>query len=260
MSAAHPPTAAPPHDAGECRGIDPARPLVILRRCRARDVERLAHPLAPGPLTRQAISGYQRSAAGKRARHARTWGLLAEVVDPPLVPSLDEHRARKAAAAEAAWRAARKDWADQWRRARARLRELPRARARELLDEWNRPRDDLPTGARAAPSDLLMFLSTREPPEALHEHRRQGRLHSAAIHRDVMRRIEAWYVQHLTCPEGALGIAHVQEFPRRVVRCIACEREWRTRAEVAAAEETGELRMVDCRLAEQLELAPLPAA
>jgi hypothetical protein len=216
--------------------------------------------MGPGPLTRHAISGYQRSIAGRLARHVRTWGLLADIVAAPPVPSLEEHRARKAAAAESAWRAARKEWADQWRRARARLRELPRARARELLDEWNRPRDDLPPGARAAPSDLLMFLSTREPPASLLEHRRQGRLHSAAVHRDVMRRSEAWYIQHVACPEGALGIAHVPNFPTRLVRCIACEREWRTRTELAAAEETGELRMVDCRLAEQLDLAPLPAA
>jgi hypothetical protein len=105
-----------------------------------------------------------------------------------------------------------------------------------------------------------MFLTTREPPPDLLEHRRRGRLRTAAIHRDVMRRIESWYVEHLTCPEGALGIAEVQMFPRRVVRCIACEQEWRSRAELAAADQAGELRMVDCRLAVQLELAGVRAA
>jgi hypothetical protein len=228
-----------------------AQLLIIPARCRSRDVERLTRPLFNAELTPQATAAHRRSARARAARHRKAWGILAEVVPLSPYPSLEEHRAAQRAAAVQRHRDARSSWARQWRQARARLRELPRARALELLDEWHR--SGVQAGRRG-PGDLLLFLSDREPTEETLETRRAGRLASARVHIDVARSLFSWYVAHRTCPEGGLGVVDAAIYGARCVRCIACLREWRTKRELLEAEAAGELEIVDFRLAEQLDL------
>lgn len=148
-------------------------------------------------------------------------------------------------------RRGRKEWADDWRKARARLRELPRARAIELLAEWNARNGE----RRESPAGLISFLNEREPTIRILASRREGRLSSARIHIEVRRRIFSWYIAHVGCPEGEVGAADMAPSGfRRVLRCIACLAEWPTTRDVATAEAAGELVLVDCRLAEQLDL------
>lgn len=228
-------------------------PLLIIRsRCRAREIERLTKPLFNEELTPQAVSAHRRSVKARVARHRKAWGLLAEVVPLTPYPSLEEHRDAQRAAAVQRLKDARSRWARDWIRARARLRELPRARALELLAEWNGS-SGVRVGRRG-PGDLLLFLADREPTPEVLEARRTGRLASARIHIEVARRQYSWYVAHRTCPEGDLGAAAPALNGSRCIRCLACEREWRTKRELLDAEAAGELVIVDCRLAEQIEL------
>lgn len=224
-------------------------PLIITRRWRGRDIERIAGPIFPQGLTPQAIAGHRRSAAARVARHEKIWGLLAPAVPLQPSPTLEEHRAVQRERAEQRWRENRAKWAREWRRARERLRELQPGRAAELLALWNE-RD-----GGAGPEELLQFLTWHEPPEELTVERRRCRLDAAARYLERVHRECGWYIEHSVCAEGALGVAEITGFGRRMVRCIACEQAWRKREELAAAEEAGELRIVDCRLAEQL---PLP--
>jgi hypothetical protein len=226
-------------------------PLIIRVRSRSREIEHLTRPMFNDELTPQAIAGHRRSARERVRRHRKTWGLLADVVEFTPAPTLEEHRARQRAASVARFERGRKDWADAWRKVRARLRELPRDRALELLAAWNARA----CAARGGPSDLLGFLNEREPTPAILHSRRHGRLTSAQIHRDVARRSFSWYVAHRTCPEGDFGVAEVaSQGTRRVLRCIACLAEWHTAHELARAQTAGDLEIVDCRLAEQLDL------
>jgi len=202
-------------------------------------------------VTPQAIAGYRRSQRDREARHRKAWGMLAEVVALPPAPSFEERRARQRAAAVESLRRGRKEWADDWRKVRTRLRELDRARAIELLAEWNARNRE----RRPSPSSLLSFLNEREPTPRILASRREGRLSSARIHIEVSRRTFSWYIAHVGCPEGEVGAADLAPGGfRRVLRCIACLAEWRTTQDVATAEAAGHLVLVDCRLAEQLDL------
>lgn len=224
--------------------------LIIRRRWRSREIERLASPLFNDALTPQAIAGYERSGRAREARHRKAWGFLAEVVEAPLRPTLDEHRSLQREAAIARWHAARKACADEWRAARARLRRIERDRAIDLVAEWNGGQPD----ARKGSADLISFLSQREPDPELLETRRQARLGRARRHIEFARRNFTWYVAHRACPEGELGAAEAVLAGSRGIHCIACEHVWRTRSELAAAERAGELVIVDYRLAEQMQL------
>jgi hypothetical protein len=213
-------------------------------------VARIAGPLFPEKLTPQAISAHKRSAAARIARHRRKWGLFSEVMETPRSTTLDEHRSNQRAAFEQRWREGRAKWARQWIEARNRLRSLPRQRALELLREWNGRTD-----GRRSPDDLLLFLTAREPPADLIEHRRLARLRNSASHIARARKSDSWYVAHVTCPEGQPGAVEIAPGGMRGLRCIACDASWRTKGVVSAAEAAGELRIVDCRRAEQLALA-----
>lgn len=224
-------------------------PLLITVRLRAAEVERLTRPLFNDELTPQAIAAHKRSARSRELRHLKAWGLLAGVVDLPPGPTLEEHRARQREAAVEGMHRARKEWAEEWREARARLRALPPERARELLAEWNVPTR---TGSKG-PGALVSFIGYREPTRRVLDSRRQGRLNSARSNIGYARRNFTWYIAHPTCPEGDLGVAVPGLHGTRGIRCIACDRVWRTKLEVMTAEEAGDLEVVDCRLAEQLE-------
>jgi hypothetical protein len=200
--------------------------------------------------TPQARAGLERSRRMAAKRHHRDWGILAPVVERKQIEqSIEQRIERKNQALRSGHRKRRADEAARWRRARQRLRELPRARALELLEQWNH-------GSEWAPSDataLLTFLDSHAPTAERIEHLRRTRRESAEIHRSVARQLESWYIEHVGCPEGELGTADRSDFGRRVLRCILCQTEW-TRGDLPAAEATGELRIVDCQRAEQAVL------
>jgi hypothetical protein len=166
-------------------------PILVVRvRCRARDVERLTRCMFNDTVTPQAVAGYRRSQRDREAQHRKAWGLLAEVVPLSPAPSFEERRASQHAAAVESLRRGRKEWADDWREGRARLRELPRARAIELLAQWNARNGE----RRASPAGLISFLNDREPTTKILASRREGRLSSARLHIEVRRRIFSWYI------------------------------------------------------------------
>ncbi|HEU4559789.1 MAG TPA: hypothetical protein VFS20_18200 [Longimicrobium sp.] len=200
-------------------------------------------------LSRQAIAAHERSARLREARHVKKWGLLTDVVERPPNPTLEEHRARQHEAARVRMVQGRRDWAAGWCEARKRLRQMPRARAAELLAKWNSE-----ARSRRGPDELLRFLGYHEPSHDVLEHRRQARLEDARRKIRSAVRNCTWYIAHMTCPEGDGGVAEPGLFGIRGIRCIACEQMWRTRREVADAEAAGDLRVVDCRLAEQIEM------
>ena len=204
-------------------------------------------------LTPQAVAAHRRSERARLQRHRKKWGLFADIVPLSPYPTLEEHRERQRDAAVKRLREARKEWARAWRMARARLRALPRERAAELLEEWNGATTGVLAGRRG-PDDLLSFLSIRAPTGEVLESRRQARIRSVQGEIASARRTYTWYVAHRSCPEGELGVATLGLAGSRVLRCIGCEKAWRTRKEVLSAEESGEIEIVDCRLAVQLDL------
>lgn len=227
----------------------PSEPLLITRRARGRTVPRIAAPLFPATVSPQAVAAHKRSRAARHRRHVKRWGMFSEVVDSPPTPTFDEHRTRQHEAFVARWKENRHQWAHEWILARRRLRSLEPARAAELLAEWNARTD-----ARDGPGDLLQFLTHREPTAELIEHRRQARLRSSAAHIESARRRRTWYIAHLACTEAAPGAVEIAAAGFKGIRCLACDRTWRTRGQVGAAEASNELAIVDFRPAEQLEL------
>jgi hypothetical protein len=226
----------------------PQMTRVLLRRARSRDFAWMCDPTAyQRQVTPQAEAGLARSARARQARHVRDWGLLADAVQgPDPVGTVEERIARFNANAERTIQARRDRAADDWRRARAKIRELPPERASELVALWNER-----TAGGAWGIDLLVFLDERAPsPERVAE-RRAARIRDAGAHRRRAEQQQTWWIQHTACPEGeAGGVVKICTVPFRELRCIGCEAAW-TKQTVADAEADGTLRVVDCRTAVQ---------
>jgi hypothetical protein len=225
--------------------------LIIRRRHRSRDFPWLS---AVGPylitaVTPQRIAAHARSMRDRQARHHRAWGFLGPLTEPPATETIEERIARQNEATIRGRHERRLSYARAWRRARARLRELPREQAEALVAEWNARTH----GAPAWGVDVLVFLDERAPTAERIAERREHRLQSARLSRAAAEQARTWWIEHVTCPEGGHGVIEIQTtFPRRL-HCIACDATWE-KADVAAADAEGTLRMVDCRLAEQAAL------
>jgi hypothetical protein len=227
------------------------REITIRRRSRSRDYPWMSEPeVYFRAVTPAAIAGRARSARAKQARHDKKWGLLAPVVEPPPPePSIEERTARFNENAVASIRQRRERAADDWLRARARLRELPRERAAELMAEWNART----WHGNAWGVDLLVFLDERAPtPERIAE-RREARLSTARGHRRAAEKAHTYWIEHVDCPEIGCGVVEIQRLPVRRLTCIACGSQW-GKADLQRVEEQGILRVIDCRLAVQEEL------
>jgi hypothetical protein len=231
-------------------------PLLIIRhRCRSRDYPWMSDPGAyRRDVTAAAAAGVRRSARNRRRRHEKAWGLLAPVVaGPPPVETVEERVALFNERIARAIQRSRDRAAADWRRARARLREIPRPRTAELLEEWNARKGTFADG-NAWPVDLLVFLDMREPTAERVAEMREARRRRARISRTVAEESHTWWIQHVGCPEGEeAGVAEIRPVPRRSIVCIGCERTW-WRKDMPLAEQCGELRIVDCRLAVQVGL------
>jgi hypothetical protein len=225
--------------------------LIIRRRYRSRDFPWLSEvgPYLRTAVTPQRIAGHARSMRDRQDRHRRAWGLLVPLVEPPATETIEERIARQNEATIRSRHERRLSYARAWRRARARLRELPRQQAEALVAEWN----DRSHGGPAWGVDLLVFLDERAPTAERIAERREHRLQSARLSRAAAEQARSWWIEHVTCPEVGHGVVEIQTtFPRRL-RCIACEASW-VKADLPVANAEGTLRIVDCRLAEQAAL------
>lgn len=228
----------------------PADKLILTRREKlmSRAEHAAKYHKDPGNVTPQALAGLRRSRRAAASRHERDWGMLAEVVEGPTVEDTVEERIERQNAATAARFQDRRDReAAQWREARRRLRETPREQAEQLVAEWNAS-----TAGHAEAVNLLVFLDERAPtPERIAE-RRAARHNMARIHREVCEKGQTWWIRHVGCPEGEHGFVDRRGLgPLRHLYCYGCEKEWRSRADLEAADATGELVIVDCRRAVQ---------
>lgn len=225
--------------------------IIIRRRSRSREHSWMWDPSAYfRSVTPAGVAGRRRSGRAKQQRHVKKWGLFAPVMDPPPPePPIEERVARfNAGVVESIRNRRETTWRD-WKRARARLRELPRERAVALIDEWNSRSKD----GNAWGFDLLVFLDEREPTPARIAELREARLSRAAARRRAAERAETAWIEHVTCAETGYGVVEIQRMPYRRLKCIACEAEW-NKADLQTVEEQGILRIVDCRLAVQEEL------
>lgn len=225
--------------------------LIIHRRSRSREYTWMSDPtMYFRSVTPAAVAGRRRSEKGKQQRHAKKWGMLAEVMPaPPPEPPIEERVRQFNAHAASRIRERRDANARDWQRARTRLRELPREDAVALLAEWNARSKE----GNAWGIDLLVFLDERAPtPERIAE-LREARLASAVRHRRSAERTETYWIEHVTCVEAGFGVVEVQRMPIRRLKCIACEREW-GKTDLERIEAEGIMRIVDCRRAVQEEL------
>lgn len=205
-------------------------PLIIRRRARSRDVRPIEEYLRTGD-SPQARAGLARSNRAKLERHERTWGLLAPVVEAPELDTLQARVERQNAWLRQRRQEERDQEARDWRRARARLREISRERAVELVEAWNARGRWSPAGA----VDLLVFLDMHEPTPERIEERRRAREQSREIHR----RHASWWIEH----RGCVGLVDRHPAGLRLLRCDECGREWKP-DELESAEASGELVMV----------------
>ncbi|HEX2093744.1 MAG TPA: hypothetical protein VHG28_15180 [Longimicrobiaceae bacterium] len=193
----------------------------------------------PAPRERTATRerGYRQSLKAEEERHRRDHGFLGELT-PLRVESFEDRETRLHAQHVSASRRRRDDHADSWRRARRRLRELPRDLQRAIAEEWNA------SWVPADPVYLLTFLDRRAPtPERVAE-LRAAREHTAdAIRRARTKHGTPW-MEHAGCG----GVLQEWHGGPRNHTCLRCQR---TFTHAAAALREGEIVIVDPRTALQ---------
>lgn len=198
----------------------------------------------PAPRERSATRerGYRRSLKAAEEQHRRDHGFLGDL-EPLRVESFEDREARIHAQHVSASRHRRDDHADSWRRARRRLRELPRDLQRAIAGEWNASR------VPADPVYLLTFLDRRAPtPERVAELRAAREATAASVRRARTEYGIPW-IEHVGCG-GVLQEWHGGPGSRT---CLRCGRAF-THAEACAALREGELAVVDPRTAVQERL------
>lgn len=198
----------------------------------------------PAPRERSATRerGYRQSLKAAEERHRRDHGFLGDL-EPLRVESYEDRETRIHAQHVSASRRRRDDHADGWRRARRRLRELPRDLQRVIAEEWNASR------VPADPVYLLTFLDRRAPsPERVAELRAAREATAESIRRARTEYGIPW-IEHVGCG-GVLQEWHGGPSSRT---CLRCGRAF-THAEACAALREGELAVVDPRTAVQERL------
>lgn len=196
----------------------------------------------PGSAPRRASAATASRSRRRRERHRRDHGFLGDL-EPLWVESYEDRETRLHAQHVSASRRRRDDHADGWRRARRRLRELPRDLQRAIAGEWNASR------VPADPVYLLTFLDRRAPtPERVAELRAAREATAESIRRARTEYGTPW-IEHVGC-SGVLQEWHGGPSSRT---CLRCGRAF-THAEACAALREGELAVVDPRTAVQERL------
>ncbi len=222
------------------RGLHGAvtRKPIVLRRAKA--IWRKDPPPRERTATRE--RGHRQSLKAEEERHHRDHGFLGDLA-PLKVESFEDREARIHVQTVSGARRNRDRHAETWRRARRRLRELPRDQQRAIAEEWNASK------VPADPVYLLTLLDRRAPtPERIAELQAARERTADSIRRARTEYGTPW-IEHAGCG-GVLQEWHGSPCNWT---CLRCERSF-TRAEACTALQAGELMTVDPRTSIQERL------